>query len=116
MTRVRLTWENEELAADIAGHAGYGPPGRDIVCAAVSMLAQALAASLQQAQEDGLLAACRCRVEEGIVQIRARAAPSGLPVIRGMTEVVCTGYRLLAEQYPDYVRVDTPEKARALDT
>ena len=116
MTKVRITWWGGDLTADIAGHAGYGPPGQDIVCAAVSMLAQALAASLERAQEKGLLVACCCQVEEGDVHIRARAAPSGLPVIRGMTEVIRTGYRLLAEQYPGYVTVDTPGETQALDT
>lgn len=37
----------------IEGHAGYGPKGQDIVCAAASMLAGTLVAELWHRQETG---------------------------------------------------------------
>lgn len=36
----------------ITGHAGAGPPGQDIVCAAVSVLLQTLAASIEALTDD----------------------------------------------------------------
>ena len=36
----------------VTGHAGYAPPGQDIVCAAVSTLIQTLAASLDSLTDD----------------------------------------------------------------
>ena len=36
----------------ITGHAGAGPPGQDIVCAAVSVLLQTLVASIEELTDD----------------------------------------------------------------
>jgi len=36
----------------VIGHAGYAPPGQDIVCAAVSTLVQTLAWSIKDLTED----------------------------------------------------------------
>ena len=54
MTVVRIKWTGDTLEVSVSGHAGYGPKGSDIVCAAVSMLSQSLAAALEQAEKDGL--------------------------------------------------------------
>ncbi|MCI1654971.1 MAG: ribosomal-processing cysteine protease Prp [Lachnospiraceae bacterium] len=35
----------------VSGHAGYAPPGNDIICAAVSALTQSLASSLEALTE-----------------------------------------------------------------
>ena len=43
MIRISIT----ETAVVVEGHAGYDKPGKDIVCAAVSTLAQVLAESLK---------------------------------------------------------------------
>ena len=40
-----ITITEEPHRITVSGHAGYAPPGQDIVCAAVSALAQALAYS-----------------------------------------------------------------------
>ena len=36
----------------VTGHAGYAPPGQDIVCAAISTLTQTLSASLDNLTDD----------------------------------------------------------------
>ena len=44
---------------EASGHAGYAPAGQDIVCAAVSVLAQTLANKVDAAARSGrLLASC----------------------------------------------------------
>ena len=67
----------------MSGHAGAGEPGRDIVCAALSILVYALVASGAEG-----------RVERGEVEL--------LLPDRDVDVALC-GFRLLAESYPEYV-------------
>ena len=43
----------ERFALSVKGHAGFAPAGRDIVCAAVSVLVSELSLALEQAAESG---------------------------------------------------------------
>ena len=90
----------------VAGHAGYGEKGRDIVCAAESMLVQALAGTLA-----GLSPALLYdyTVEgvagSGCVGITALPTAAGAERVRGIVESAVTGFCLLAQAYPDYVSI-----------
>lgn len=50
----------------VEGHAGHGPPGQDIVCAAVSALVQTLALSLDRLAPGETV----CSMEPGSATIR----------------------------------------------
>ena len=78
----------------VQGHAGYGPAGQDIVCAAVSALVYALAGVLQ---EKGQLA--RGDIREGYADI----AGAG-DCAREFALVRC-GLEMLAGQYPESVEI-----------
>ena len=67
----------------MSGHAGAGEPGRDIVCAALSILMYSLVASGAEG-----------RVERGEAEL--------LLPDRDVDVAFC-GFRLLAESYPEYV-------------
>lgn len=67
----------------MSGHAGAGEPGRDIVCAALSILMYSLVASGAEG-----------RVEGGEAEL--------LLPDRDVDVALC-GFRLLAESYPEYV-------------
>ena len=67
----------------MSGHAGAGEPGRDIVCAALSILMYSLVASGAEG-----------RVESGEAEL--------LLPDRDVDVALC-GFRLLAESYPEYV-------------
>lgn len=67
----------------MSGHAGAGEPGRDIVCAALSILMYSLMASGAEG-----------RVERGEAEL--------LLPDRDVDVALC-GFRLLAESYPEYV-------------
>lgn len=67
----------------MSGHAGAGEPGRDIVCAALSILMYSLVASGAEG-----------RVERGAAEL--------LLPDRDVDVALC-GFRLLAESYPEYV-------------
>jgi len=49
---VLITVTSTPHKIEIDGHAGYGPPGYDIVCSAVSTLTQTLIGSMEALTED----------------------------------------------------------------
>ncbi len=87
---IRIRREPRRLT--LRGHADYGPPGRDIVCAGVSALVYALAGYLTNREEVSELV-----MEPGYVTVAAKGPSPAL-------EVVCTGLRQLAAAYPQCVR------------
>lgn len=72
---------------ELRGHAGYAPAGADIVCAAVSILAETLARSLPSGSS---------RQGSGFAMFRF---PEDSPQAR----FVLLGLRLLAESYPEAI-------------
>lgn len=95
------------LVLDVEGHAQYAPKGQDIVCAAESMLVQALGA---------MLAGMRGReLEEFTVSGRSGSGCATIVAmprkgyeerVRGAFECARAGFALLAKQYPKHVKVD----------
>ena len=90
----------------IEGHAGSAEKGRDLVCAAVSALAVTLVACLRDREADGQVTLRRCVVRDGYVCVEAEPSPDGADDVRAVFETVVTGLRLLADCYPDHVRMD----------
>lgn len=91
-----ITCKLHEVGFNLSGHAGYAEKGSDIVCAAVSCLVDTFRASAagnyEEFEDDGLYI---CRWET-------------LPAASiAKVEMLYTGLRLIAESYPDNVRVET---------
>jgi uncharacterized protein YsxB (DUF464 family) len=107
----------EQLRLIVSGHAGYGEKGRDIVCAAESMLVQALACSLAGMDRAQLYDFTVEGVAgSGCVGISALADAAHAERVRGMFAMTVTGFGLLAQHYPEYVRVQLrPEREEKAD-
>lgn len=90
-----------ENRLEVCGHAGFSRFGTDIVCAAASMLAFALAEAVQAVPGRQPVITVGC----GMCAIEAFPAHAEQARLRGMFETAAAGYRLLAERYPEYVRV-----------
>ena len=84
----------------LEGHAGSGEAGRDLVCASASVLAYTLAANLKRAEAAMCAEGVEIYLSPGDTRIGCRAAP---PAAVSVFDAVCTGFELLAEQYPEYV-------------
>lgn len=85
----------------VSGHAGYAPPGRDIVCAAVSAVVQTAIHGLEE--RFGLKVAAR--LEKGDVYLRL---PPQLRIdvqdrVQDVLEVTVSGLKVIANQYREYV-------------
>lgn len=95
MIEIRCTQEK----VNITGHANYAESGKDIVCAAVSILAQTLVVSLMKLTADSIY----YDLEPGHMEIYHGAlSDRGEHLMRSFL----IGVNMVAEQYPEYVNVE----------
>lgn len=102
---IRAKYDEEALTLTVTGHAGSAPYGRDLVCAAASILMLTLERALQN---EGLLGA---ESERWPGWARITCTEHGERA-RSVFETVFTGYALLAEEWPEYVKTERAEKRR----
>ena len=95
MTHIFIDKEDDYFRLVAKGHAGYAVAGEDIVCAAISALVQTLMYHMEKITED-----YECHVKSGDVMIYGK----GVQAVRAF-EVIETGLRIIAEDYPDYIFV-----------
>ena len=82
----------------VTGHAGYAPPGQDIVCAAVSTLFQTLIKSIEDLAHDEIsyhIAQNRANIDYGNLSEKSRT----------LIDSFFVGITMIASEYPDYIRV-----------
>ena len=100
---IRIVYEDNpetgRMMMRAEGHANYAEKGKDIVCAAVSVLMQTLAYS---AAEDEHTSACCYNDTDGTPVMNVQA--DNTEPMRAKFELVADGLSLLAEQCPDHVR------------
>lgn len=97
--KVERVSHNEHILT-LEGHADYAETGKDIVCAAVSILVTSLAAMLDYFDDDFEKAV----VEEGNVDIRFNAGIAD-PFADTVFQMAMEGFELLADKYPDHVSI-----------
>lgn len=96
----------------VQGHAGYAAQGSDIVCAAASMLAFTLA----EAVRAQLCALPVVECEQGAFALEVHVRQDEQQTLRVMLETIHAGYRLLAERYPEHVRVMSGEHSENISS
>lgn len=105
MIKIEMMDTDEGYSLAASGHAGYAPAGQDIVCAAVSVLAQTLANKVEAAARSGrLLTSCVQHGETFVVQALPKPGPNNL-MVASWFDFVEEGLRALAEAYPDNVEL-----------
>lgn len=100
---IRARYDRRAYCLTVEGHAGAGAKGRDLVCAAASALAFTAAACAEDGREKFLPAVCR---GEGRLRVACRPGRRHAAACRRMLDTVFTGFELLANQYPDFVRAE----------
>lgn len=81
----------------VSGHAGYAPPGQDIVCAAISALTQTLIASIEELTENKIK--CDLRRGNAVIEYEDLTEDAQL-----LVESFFIGAEGIAKAYPDCVR------------
>lgn len=91
----------EEL--QVSGHSGFADRGEDIVCAAVSALAQTALMGLERVAEQPLTK----KIRDGYLhcKLKAGGSPESAAKAQAILETVVLGLRDIASGYPHYVRV-----------
>lgn len=83
----------------VKGHAGYAEPGKDIVCAAVSILVQNLIQSIEELTPDKI----KYSIQPGRVCIEYRNLSEKA---KSLFDSFFIGIRMVIEDYPENVRMD----------
>lgn len=105
MIKIEMMDTDKGYSLAVSGHANYAPEGQDIVCAAVSVLAQTLANKVDAAARSGrLLTSCVQHGETFVVQALPKPGPNNL-MVASWFDFVEEGLRALAEAYPDNVEL-----------
>ena len=89
----------EEPRLTVKGHTGYAEPGKDIVCAAVSVLAQNLIQSIEELTPDKI----KYSIQPGRVCIEYRNLSEKA---KSLFDSFFIGIRMVIEDYPENVRMD----------
>lgn len=102
-------YDNEmgEHVITASGHAGYAGKGKDIVCAATSVLMYTLIEELEKLETDGDVT--DCEVEENDIGMLVKFKGDSVEA-KMACETILSGLQMLAEQYPDNLAVNRGEK------
>lgn len=108
MIEVKVYWANRAIRGfSVSGHSDYSPRGSDIVCSAVSALAQTAVLALktvadvnpQWSRQEGLL---ECMIPRELAQDSQGKAETVL-------RTIVTGIENISQHYPHYVSVTNKE-------
>lgn len=105
MTEIEMDWSNLQL--EMWGHANSDEPGKDLVCCAESMLSQALVKALEDMKAEGVLHDMIWRGSQRIGTLSLQAFPKDKEraEVRAVFRTAVTGFRMLANQYPQFIRL-----------
>ena len=87
----------------VEGHAGNGPVGHDLVCAAVSSLVLTLAANVSYMEAQEAAQGVITKLEEGNVEIQCTAYRRYKDSVEQIFRSICVGFELLATKYPENI-------------
>jgi uncharacterized protein YsxB (DUF464 family) len=87
----------------VSGHAGSGPEGHDLVCAAVSSLALTLAANVSYMEAQDAVHGVITKLEEGNAEIQCTSYRRYKDSVEQIYRSICVGFELLATKYPDNI-------------
>ena len=106
MTKVQYSLKNGTHSLSVKGHSGYAERGRDIVCAGVSTLTQALAATLSANRES--LLSLDIESDESTASITIAAVPiTGFEsYVSALFSMALHGMELLSSSYPENVNLN----------
>ena len=90
----------------IEGHAGSGPEGHDLVCAAVSALALTLAGNVSYMEAQEAVHGVVIKLDEGKAEIQCIPFRRYKDSVEQIFRAICVGFELLATKYPKNISYD----------
>lgn len=103
---IRVTYHRLFNRVTVKGHAGSGPEGHDLVCAAASALILTLAGNVaymkaQDAVHDDIV-----KMVEGDAEIQCTPYRRYKDSVEQIFRAICVGFELLNTKYPDNISYD----------
>jgi uncharacterized protein YsxB (DUF464 family) len=108
VTDVRIDHGERSVSIVARGHAGYDAIGRDIVCAAISVLITAAAATCDPYVDTGARMTVRLDPADAEVTVVCED-PDVLERVRVHLRTVEVGLALLAAEYPQYIKLTSED-------
>ena len=103
---IQVTYHRQYNRVTIVGHAGCGPEGHDLVCAAVSAIALTLAGNVSYMQSQDAVHGVIIKLEEGNAEIQCTAYRRYKESAQQIFRAICVGFELLATKYPENISYD----------
>ena len=103
---IQVEFYPNDLKLSIKGHAGHAEPGKDIVCAAASILYYTLCQSLTDSEDLLKKAGLIISMNEEESSVQAKPKKGSEATIQHIFWVVLEGIQLLADDYPKNVTLD----------
>nr|DAI86499.1 MAG TPA: YsxB-like protein [Caudoviricetes sp.] len=95
-------YDRSALCVRVTGHACSGQPGKDLVCAAATMLVCTLAADIERLHASISGSGKQVALESGRAEL-SFSAGACRSVAAVVFDSVCAGFALLAQHYPQAV-------------
>ena len=103
---IRVTYHRQFNRVTIVGHAGNGPEGHDLVCAAASALALTLAGNVSYMESQEAVRNVIIRLDDGDAEIQCTAYRRYKDSVEQIYRAISVGFELLATKYPENISYD----------
>ena len=100
---IHVTYYRKYNRVAVEGHAGSGPEGHDLVCAAVSALALTLAGNVSYMQAQEAVRNVVIDLKEGNAEIQCTAYRRYKASVEQIYRAICVGFELLSTKYPENI-------------
>lgn len=97
---IQVIYSRADNRVTVDGHAGSGPEGHDLVCAAVSALALTLAGNVSYMEAQEAVRNVVIKLEEGNAEIKCTAYRQYKDSVEQIYRAICVGFELLSTKYP----------------
>jgi uncharacterized protein YsxB (DUF464 family) len=103
---IEVTYYRQHNRVTVKGHAGSGPEGHDLVCAAVSALALTLAGNVSHMEAQEAVRNVVINLKEGNAEIQCTPYRRYKDSVEQIYQAICVGFELLATKYPGNICCD----------
>lgn len=103
---IEVTYWRKYHKIEVSGHARSGEEGRDLVCAACSILVQTIASNVLNWAAAEHIRQPGVSIGKGFAQICCVPQTRYEAQIRLVLDALCCGFELLAGDYPEYIRYE----------
>ena len=100
---IQVTYYRQYNRVTVEGHAGSGPEGHDLVCAAVSTLAMTLAANVSFMRAQDCVHSEILKLDEGNAEIQCTPYRRYKDSVEQIYRSICVGFELLSTKYPENI-------------